>query len=237
MAACQYRRVSTFALVHGAGGSGWDWHLVQAELRSLGHDSVAPDLPADDSATLTDYADVVVDAVGDREDVVVVGHSFGAFTAPLVAARLAARGLVLVAGMVPSPGEPPDRWWASTGHKGAARAQAAVDGGLTCHDDPAVCYYHDVPGHLAAQAQARDRAHPSAAAGAEPWPLERWPDIPTRFVVCTDDRLFPAAFLRRVCRDRLGLAADELPGGHVPALARPRAVVELLLSYRFEAAA
>ena len=82
--------VSTFVLIHGGGDVGWYWHLVEAELRRRGHDVVAPDLPGDDeSAGLDDYADAVVEAVGDRKDLVVVGHSFGAFTAPLVADRLA----------------------------------------------------------------------------------------------------------------------------------------------------
>ncbi len=96
--------MSTFALIHGAGDGGWYWHLVEAELRSRGHHTVAPDLPVDDSATLDDYADVVIEAVGDHDDVIVVGQSFGAFTAPLVADRLPATGLVLVAGMAPRPG-------------------------------------------------------------------------------------------------------------------------------------
>jgi pimeloyl-ACP methyl ester carboxylesterase len=76
--------VSTFALIHGAGDVGWYWHLVEAELLAHGHGVVAPDLPAgDDSAGLDEYADTVIDAVGDRKDLVVVAQSFGAFTAPL----------------------------------------------------------------------------------------------------------------------------------------------------------
>jgi pimeloyl-ACP methyl ester carboxylesterase len=95
--------VSTFLLIHGAGDGGWYWHLVAAELRSRGHDVVAPDLPGDDESTgLNEYADAVVEATGDRRDLVVVGQSFGAFTAPLVADRLPVDVLVLVAGMMPS---------------------------------------------------------------------------------------------------------------------------------------
>jgi pimeloyl-ACP methyl ester carboxylesterase len=91
--------MSTFVLIHGAGDSGWYWHLLEPELRAHGHDVIAPDLPADDeSAGLDEYADMVVGAVGDRENLVVVGQSFGAFTAPLVAARLPVDVLVLVAG-------------------------------------------------------------------------------------------------------------------------------------------
>ena len=72
-----------------------------------GHDVVAPDLLGDDESDgLDDYADAVVEAVGDRKDLVVVGQSFGAFTAPLVADRLPVDVLVLVAGIsVPRRGD------------------------------------------------------------------------------------------------------------------------------------
>jgi pimeloyl-ACP methyl ester carboxylesterase len=223
--------MTTFAFIHGAGDSGWYWHRLEAELRSGGHATVAPDLPADDeSATLSDYADVVIEAVGDADDVVVVAQSFGAFTAPLVAARRPTAALVLVAGMVPSPGEPPDAWWTSTGYSQAAQEQAALDGGLTGNEDPRVCYYHDVPDDIAAEALTRERAHPSTAAGSRPWPLKAWPDVPTRFVLCTQDRLFPAGFLRRVVRERLGVTPEELDCGHCAALSRPVELAQLLTS-------
>jgi pimeloyl-ACP methyl ester carboxylesterase len=90
--------MATFVLIHGAGDVGWHWHLLQPELSAGGHDSVAPDLPCDDpSATRADDAQVVGEAVGDRTDVIVVGRSYGAFTAPLVAGRLRAAGVVLLA--------------------------------------------------------------------------------------------------------------------------------------------
>jgi pimeloyl-ACP methyl ester carboxylesterase len=94
---------------------GWYWHFVEAGLRERGHEVVAPDLPCDDDlADLRDYADTVVDAIGDRSDLVVVGQSYGGFTAPLVADRLQAQALVLVAGMIPVAGEAPADWWDST---------------------------------------------------------------------------------------------------------------------------
>jgi pimeloyl-ACP methyl ester carboxylesterase len=71
-----------FAFIHGAGDVGWYWHLVEAELRAFGHDTVAPDLPIeDDNAGLTEYATAVADAVHDRRDVVVVAQSFGGYVA------------------------------------------------------------------------------------------------------------------------------------------------------------
>lgn len=224
--------MSTFVLIHGGGDVGWSWHLVAAELVARGHHVFAPDLPADvDSLTLEDYADSVVAAVGPRRDVVVLGHSFGAFTAPLVAARLSADLLVLAAGMIPAPGEPPERWWADSGYLAAAEAQAAIDGGLTGNDDPYVSFYHDVPRELADEALRQERAHPSPAAMAAPWPRTAWPDVPTRFIVFADDRFFPPSFLRGLARERLGVVADEVPGGHCAMLSRPVELAELLVSY------
>ena len=221
--------MSTFVLIHGGGDVGWSWHLVAAELRARGHDVLAPDLPGDDaSKTLTDYAGFVVEAIGDRRDLVVVGHSFGAFTAPLVADRLPVKVLVLLAGMIPSPGEPPDEWWANTGFQAAVAEQAGRDGGLTGSADPYVGFYHDVPRALAEEALSREREHPSKASMAEPWPLDAWPDVPTRFVLCTEDRFFPPDLFRRLVRERLGIVPEEIAASHCVALSRPGELATLL---------
>jgi pimeloyl-ACP methyl ester carboxylesterase len=224
--------MSTFILIHGGGDVGWYWHLVESVLRSNGHDVISPDLPADDETfTLDDYADVVISAAGDRDDLVVVGHSFGGFTATLVADRLPARLLVFVTAMVPSPGEPPGDWWRNTGHPEAMREQAERDGGLTGNPDPYVCFYHDVPRGLAEEAVGKERDHPSESAMAQRFPLDALPDVPVKFVLCTEDRFFPAGFMRRMAADRLGIKADEIGAGHCVALSRPRELAALLESY------
>jgi len=223
--------MATYVLIHGAGDSGWYWHLLEAELRVRGHDVVAPDLPSeDDAAGLPEYADVVVDAIGDRSDLVVVAQSFGGFTAPLVCDRAPVDLLVLLAGMVPSPGEPPDDWWANTGYARGRRGRDQRDGRPP--DDIAL-FLHDVPPDLAAEALRRGRDQ-SATPGREPWPLRAWPNVPTRFLLCRDDRFFPAAFLRRVVRERLGITPDEMDGSHCVALSRPKDLADRLEAYRAE---
>lgn len=223
---------STFVLIHGGGDVGWYWHLVEAELRARGHDVVAPDLPGDDeSLQLNDYASAVVAAVGDRRELVVVAHSFGGFTAPLVAVRLPVAALVFVAGMIPCPGEAPGDWWERTGQRKAVAEQAARDGGATGSEDPYVCFYHDVPRPLAAQALSNERAHPSTACMAAPWPLSALPDVPTHFVLCSEDRCFPPDFLRRVVAERLGIVPDEIAAGHCVALSRPQELAAILEGY------
>ncbi len=227
--------MKTFVLLHGAGDVGWYWHRVEAELRARGHDVVAPDLPAgDESLLLDDYADAVVAAVADRRDLIVVAHSFGGFTAPLVAVRLPVDALVFVAAMVPAPGEAPGEWWDKTGYRKAAAEQAARDGGVTGNEDPHICFYHDVPRELAAQALSKERAHPSATSTASPWPLEALPDVATHFVLCTEDRYFPSDFLRRVVADRLGVVPQEIAAGHCVALSRPKELADILEGYANE---
>ena len=100
--------MSTFVLIPGAGGAAWYWHRVAPRLRDAGHQAIAVDLPGDDEiAGLPAYARRVVAAIGDRDDVVLVAQSLGAFTAPLVAERVPVLGLVLVNAMIPTPGETP----------------------------------------------------------------------------------------------------------------------------------
>jgi hypothetical protein len=50
-------------------------------------------------------------------------------------------------------------------------------------------------------------------------------------VVCTEDRFFPAAFLRRVAAERLGIVPDEIAAGHCVALSRPEDLGRLLDGY------
>ncbi len=211
--------VATFALIHGGGGSAWDWHLVAPRLREHGHDAVAVDLPGDDeSAGWEEYADAVVQAIGDRRRVVVVGHSLGGFTAPLVCARAPVELLVLVAAMIPSPGERFADWWANASYE------------ETGSDD---VFYHDVRPELAAEARRRERDEQSKAL-REPWPLDAWPDTPTRYLLCREDRMFGAAWARRHARERLGIDPDEIDGGHYISLSRPRELADRLAMYAGE---
>ena len=216
--------MALFAFIHGAGDVGWYWHLVRAELDRRGHDSVAPDLPVeDDSAGLSRYADVVVDAIGGRRDVVVVAQSFGGYTAPIVAERIDARSIVLVAGMVPRPGESAEEMFANTGW----RPEQLED------SSPRSVFYHDVPSEIADQALTHERRQ-SDTPGSEPWPLPAWPEIPTQFILCRNDRFFPAGWLRPLVRDRLRIDPDEIESGHCPALSRPRELAGLLERYLAE---
>lgn len=225
---------TTFVLVPGAGGGTWYWHLLAPELRRRGHAAVAVDLPTgDDSAGLREYADAVVATAGDRAPLVLVAQSMAGFSAPLACERLQDRLvlLVLVNAMVPAPGETAGEWWAATGQPEARRALDLAEGRPVDGEfDPLVTFFHDLPGPLADEALAQGNPQSDTPFGV-PFPLSAWPDVPTRVVVGRDDRLFPADFQRRVARERLGVEADVLPGGHLVALADPDGLADLLVGY------
>lgn len=167
---------ATYVLIHGAGDSGWYWHLVDGELRERGHHSVVMDLPVDDdSAGLSEYTDVVVEAIDDRKDLVVVAQSFGGYIAPIVCDRVPARLLVLIAGMVPSSGESAEQMFANAGYKKEEQK------------DPSnlAVFYHDVPPGLAAEAIARGRKQ-SSTPSKEPWPLTAHVRGPSEFSIADD---------------------------------------------------
>jgi pimeloyl-ACP methyl ester carboxylesterase len=213
--------MATFAFIHGAGDVGWYWHLVEERLRALGHDTVAPDLPVDDdTAGLAEYATAVVEAIDRPPDVAVVAQSFGGYVAPIVAERVDARLIVLVAAMIPSPGESANEMFERTSWE----PDHVDDSGAHA------IFYHDVPRDLADEAVRRGRRQ-SDTPGGEPWPLREWPEVPTRFVLCRNDRFFPARWLRPLVRDRLGIEPTELDSGHCPALSRPGELAELIDRY------
>ncbi len=226
--------MSSFLLIPGAGGQAWYWHRVVPELVAHGHDAVAVQLPSgDDDAGFAEYADAAVAAAdpGADRDLVVVGQSMGAYTAALVATRLPTRLLVLLNAMSPRAGETGGEWWGNVGFAEARRAQADREG-RRLEDDPDDIegFFHDVPADVRTAAFAQGEFEQSDTPFGQPWTLP-WPDVPTRFLACRDDRFFPIELQRRIVPERLGITVDEMPGGHLVALSRPAELADRLVAY------
>jgi hypothetical protein len=107
--------------------------------------------------------------------------------------------------------------------------RAARDG--TAPDDDIAMFLHDVRPQVAAEALQRRRDQSGTPFGT-PWPLAAWPPVPTKFLLYRDDRFFPAEFMRRVVKQRLGIVPDEIDGGHSIALSRPKELADRLEAYR-----
>ena len=200
---------------------------MTALLVEAGHEAIAVDLPGDDEAAgLARYTELVVEAIGSRTGVVLVAGSLGGFTAPLVCERATIRELVLVNAMIPVPGETARGWWAHTGAL-EAQAEAARTSGYGPFD-VATYFLHDVDAETAAEGETYQRSEAEIAFESV-CAFTMWPAVGIRVLAGADDRFFPVGLQRRVARERLGVEADVLRGGHLLPLVQPRLVADYLL--------
>jgi pimeloyl-ACP methyl ester carboxylesterase len=218
-----------FVLVPGAGGMATDfWRPVCSQLEGAGHRAVPVDLPGDDTdAGLPEYAAIVVDAIESCREPVVVAQSMGGFSGVMACARVPVRRLILVNAMVPGPGETPGEWWTATGAIDA-RIAAARAGGYDTEFDLTTYFLHDLDAEDAAAVSANPGVEADIAFG-QPCDIAAWPDVATSAVIGRDDRFFPVAFQRQLVRERVGVDATVVPGGHLLALANPDGLSEALL--------
>jgi pimeloyl-ACP methyl ester carboxylesterase len=215
----------TFLLIPGAGGDAWYWHRVVPLLEAAGHRAVPVALPAgDEGAGLDAYVDTSLRALGDpadHDEVVVVGQSLGGFTAPVVADRIGAAGLVFVAAMIPAPGETAGGWWRSSGFHEVWGDQEM---------DDVEHFLHDLPPDVLRAVLDRGDPEQTGRVMEDVFPLAALPAIPTRAIAATNDRFFPVTFMDALIRDRLGIEPEHVDSGHLPALANPDGLAALLLA-------
>jgi pimeloyl-ACP methyl ester carboxylesterase len=200
-----------FTLVHGAWHGGWAWERLRAELESRGHTVAAPDLPCDDvTAGIAEYARLVPPAD------VVVGHSLGGLTIPLVAARLR----VFLCAFVP----------------GIDRTDVFVPGfGSTrIRDELGRSYYPD-PADAARELQYPEDAVVLAQRLRRQAPVDSTVPQhgPALYIVCTRDAAIRPEWQRSAAR-AVGPSVD-LDAGHSPMLTHPRELADILESAAREA--
>jgi pimeloyl-ACP methyl ester carboxylesterase len=193
------------------------------------------DLPgADPAATFDTYADVVCAALsGSDDDVVLVGHSLGGLTIPLVAARRRVTKLVYLCALIPDLGrswvdqigEHPDMMlpgWDAALERDSDNRTVWTDLELT-----QALLFADCDESVAAAAITR--LGPQAGLGRLPFTLAEFPAAPCTSIHCADDQMINPAWSGRIARDRLGAEVIELPGGHSPFLSRPSALADVLM--------
>jgi hypothetical protein len=88
-------------------------------------------------------------------------------------------------------------------------------------------FYHDVPAATTRWATQRLRPQ-SYRVMAEITRLADWPDVERASIVMREDRAINPEWVRLAARERLGVDAIELAGGHSPFLSRPVELARLL---------
>jgi alpha-beta hydrolase superfamily lysophospholipase len=223
--------MTTFALVHGAHHGAWCWERLVRELARRGLDAVAPDLPCDDAdAGIAEYADVVEGAIGEEQDVVLVGHSLGSLTIPVVASRRRVRGMVFLCSVPTGPGPAVAEGlgaMVTAEFIAAPRFRDAAGTEMLANQAARDLFFHDVGDADAwwAVAHLRPQARRPLT---EPAPLDAWPDVPQCVVLATDDRVVRWDWALPAARARLGREPELVPGSHSPFLSRPALLADVL---------
>jgi pimeloyl-ACP methyl ester carboxylesterase len=226
--------MTTFGLVHGAYHGSWCWDQLTDVLEARGHRVVTVDLPCEDpGAGASEYADAAVEAFRDApDDLVLVGHSLGGLTIPVIAARRPVSRLVFVCAMLPRPGralddvmrDEPDMVLPGP----AGGAYTTADGSTRWHEHAAAAYFFaDCAPDLAAWAapQLRGQAWKIAT---ELTPLRAWPDVPCSAVIGSHDLVINPDWSRRVTPRVLGITPTEIDCGHSPFLSCPVLLAEAI---------
>jgi pimeloyl-ACP methyl ester carboxylesterase len=226
-----------YVLVPGAWHGAWCWKHVAPLLREAGHEVVAIDLPCENTSCGCEaYRDIVLDGIGDvGGELVVVGHSAGGLTVPLVAAARPVHRLVFVSALLPLPG----RRFAEQNEAEAIlehEYQSGVESdenGIRRWFDPDVCartMYSGCSPEDVAWAFGRLRAQ-SSTMYTEASPLKAWPDAPITDIRGSDDRLVSPGWAAKAVPERLGVTSTVIEGaGHSPMLSHPQELAALLLA-------
>jgi pimeloyl-ACP methyl ester carboxylesterase len=224
-----------FVLVHGAWHGAWAWDHLRPVLEHAGHRTLAVELPCDDAdADASAYARAIAQAVDEAgwSRPTIVGHSMSGVALPLVPDLVDVGQLLFLGALIPAPGERMLDVFRREGVRGDTGAHIDEDAdGRTwwaSWEGAFEIFYHDVEPSRARA--AFERLRPQARAPfAETCPLERFPDVPTSYVLMREDRMILPTWSREAAPARLGVEPVELPGGHSPMLADPGRLAALLV--------
>ena len=222
------RTLTCFSLIHGSAQNSEVWALLTPELRRRGHDVVTVDLPRDAPESAERYAEFVAQSLaGVDEEVIVVAHSASGLILPSVAEFRPPRRLVFLAGAIPRIG---------TSFLDQFQAERDVMfnpewiGQDPFNNEQAAFrfLFHDCEPDVASWALTTRTSWYPDGLYSEVCPLKSWPDVPSSYIVCTDDRTIRPEWARRAARALLGVEAIALPGGHCPQVSRPKRLAEVL---------
>jgi pimeloyl-ACP methyl ester carboxylesterase len=230
--------------------------LLIPYLEAQGHKTISMDLPIEDaSASLSQFADVVLQALPKTDDdLVLVGHSMAGTVIPLVAEAHQVRQLVFLTALIPCPGTSTIDQFHHTLDSDSRKVlnyepkeQSQIE---QFYDEPNMfnpisvgkdfsdeavlreIFYQDCQLDIMNWALSKRRLQRSMAYIFEVNPLKSLPNVEYKYILCRDDRIISPAWSRYAARKRLGVDAIELPGGHCPHLSRPAHLASILTNDR-----
>lgn len=212
-------------LIHstGQGASGWD--LVLPFLQERGHRAHAVELPDDPARTAADFAELIRMQAGPVSAPTVVAHSGSGPLLPATARLLGAAHQVWLAAWVPAPD-------LSFQDDARAHLAEAFDPGWVGSDavaDDGVArefVFHDCDEATFAWALTTRRTFYPVAVYQQL--VELAPEIPSTYILATQDRTIRPEFQHRLATERLGVEPLRIASGHCPNVSQPERLAELI---------
>ena len=223
---------TTFIFVHGGFGSPAELAPTVPFLEAEGHRVINVDLPSErPDATLNDYANTVIEAMaGTSGRRILVAHSAGGATIPLVAARAPVDRMVFAAAILPQPGQ-------SIFEALGPATQEAIMAVSIDNGDGTRSFDFDLLSSLVPPEQ-RDaylaflcatQRKQGMRAVYEPWPGTGMPDLPCSYVLCTEDQIIPPE-RQRAFAAALGVTPIEIASEHSVFTMKPKELAAILAS-------
>lgn len=215
---------TSILFVHGSFFSGWTWVPVIERLSRSGVDCHAIELPF---TSLADDVAAVQEKVSELSErgVTVVSHSYTGIT--VSAAAHDAQHLVYVAARMPALGESQTELSPKWGNPEFRRCfSMATDGEMSLADDASDFLFHRSPESLARLAMQYRRTMRSEIP-VEPLENPAWINVPSSYVVCTDDKAVQLDQQR--LRASWAKHSVELDCDHSPFFSAPDALGEFIL--------
>lgn len=233
--------MSTFVIVPGAWDTPATMDPLVEPLGSAGHAVTVVDLPCGDAdATLEQYADTFRAALPDAlADVVLVGYSFGGFTAARIAVEHPDVPVVYVAAWIPRDGASVlDLFVGGDPFEAGEEAGIAAFDGLVLSAGPGLCALNIDRYVLAADPSERDAVRAYLERTQRPQGIaalrQKWRGkLPTSrrrtYVLTTADTLVPPE-AQRVMAASVGADVVEIDTDHGPFREQPERLAELLVA-------
>ena len=233
--------MSMFVIVPGAWDTPATMEPLLEPLESAGHTAVVVDLPCEDAdATLEEYAAAVRAVLpDDLADVVLVGYSFGGFTASRIAVEHPDVPVVYIAAWIPRDGASVlDLFVGGDPFEAGEEAGMAAFDGLILGAGPGRCALNIDRYVAAADPSEQDAARSYLQRTQRPQGItalrEKWRgDLPASrrrtYILTTADTLVPPD-AQRVMSASVGADVVEIDTDHGPFREQPERLAELLVA-------
>jgi pimeloyl-ACP methyl ester carboxylesterase len=218
---------TSIVLVHGAFADGSSWRKVISLLEKNGHTVTAVQIPlkslADDVATTKRAID------GQKDDVILVGHSYGgAVITEAGAGNSKVKGLVYVAAFAPDAGETLNGLIERFSPSPLSTAVVPDSAGFLYIDRAKFhdVFANDLPEDEAELLAATQKPLAAAIFG-EPAKTAAWKTLPSWYVVSTRDNAINPD-LERFMAKRMNAQTKEIKASHVGFISNPAEIAKVV---------